>query len=257
MAGKRSTASAAPATIDSGRPTPSRRPVSGRSCRAAARGTPDASANSSRASVISARTCTSESSTSTVTRPQRGLATTSPATRKTSGPVRLRAAKRAESSDQPNTTIDSAMRVGAFTAGHPHRRRRWTVAHRPRSRAPSRRSAVHDPGGRPGRHPRRDDPPAGGSCSDGCAARSRTSRSSRPSSSMRAKTSCSASREHRTHVTPVAGLQVAVGEGGAQRRAGHPLERHLVGQISHRPGSPFSKSSSWSRPTTTSSPAAG
>ena len=49
MLGNTSTASTVPATIDSGRPTPSRRPVSGRSRRAAISGTLDASANSSSA----------------------------------------------------------------------------------------------------------------------------------------------------------------------------------------------------------------
>ena len=47
-------------------------------------------------------------------------------------------------------------------------------------------------------------------------------------------TACTASCVHRTEVTPRAGFQLAIHEGGAQRRAGNALEGHLVGQTCHQ-----------------------
>ena len=86
--GNRTTATAVPARIDSGRPMANKRPVSGRSRRAAAGGTAEASPNSNRASVSSASAWTVGPSTSTLPIPQSEFARNRPATMKTSGPVR-------------------------------------------------------------------------------------------------------------------------------------------------------------------------
>ena len=110
-----------PAAIVRGSPSPRSRAVSGRSRRAAASGTADASANSSRASVISARWCTVALSTSTLTIPQLGLARSSPAPRKSSGPDRFRSANHSEPTDHPKTTRDSAMSVASLIPLAPRR----------------------------------------------------------------------------------------------------------------------------------------
>ena len=112
--GNTTIATAMPATIERGSPIPSRREVRGRSCRAAATGTADASANSSKASVISARWCTVELSMSTLTIPQLEFASSNPATRKTNGPVRLRAASHSDKTAHAKSTSARVTSVASF-----------------------------------------------------------------------------------------------------------------------------------------------
>ena len=196
------------------------------------------------ASVISARWWTVELSMSTLTIPHRGFADEQPGDQEDerSGDVRGREPLR---QDRPAEDHDRAARGrsstsicgsdGAFGADE-------YLVSRARARRWSRLSIGDGPAGDRlvasasrmchRRAPRRSCG-ASSDVSAGCSAISRTSSSSRPNSSIRAITVRSAVLGAAHRRDPHAGLQLAVDEGGAQRRAGDALEGHLVHQISH------------------------
>ena len=117
--GNRTTATAVPARIDSGSPMASSRAVRGRSRRAAAGGTPEASPNSNRASVSSASAWTVWPSMSMLPIPQSELARSNPATMNTSGPVRSWRANQSDRIAHPKITAASAARAVSFIGRNP------------------------------------------------------------------------------------------------------------------------------------------